>query len=422
MAIGSLLTSAGGAITLIGIQLTYGAETANVFGIALSTFAVTALLCAGLGISTIASLKNAPPGTSEFAHQVVSVFQPAVTATTLLMIGAPLFGLASAVGLGLPGPLFWSAFGPMVLAICVLPVNQVLGALQQLAGGEVHNLRNSLENLALRVAVLLLVIGLVSSSVIAFLLLGLLDLLIDLWTVRRRLRSLPYLHDSMRRTVRNAAKRVFDAPGTALRMVGLVTASNADGLLLVVTFLIVNQSALGFTGADAGWTAVGIAIMRSSVLPLKSIGLVGGRLIAAPTIGASDRLERVRTAISESTRMVIPFAAVGLIAAWIISADGDQPGLSIMVLCMAGQVLIEPISSVLFTILKIQISPRILIGKLIVVLWGALIPAIFVLLSMDALNLTRLWPLLLGARIVFALVVLTRYRRWSRASSGASER
>ncbi|MFG2075281.1 hypothetical protein [Nonomuraea maritima] len=157
------------------------------------------------------------------------------------------------------------------------------------------------------------------------------------------------------------------------------------------------------------------AALMAIALPLKSYGLVGGRMAKAPSkkIRSDERVHLFGMVIAglllplSLTMLVAPTAMVHL-----IGLETARGGAALAVSLAGVQLLLEPLAGFGSAVLKVLIGPAAAMTSLLISMAGVALPLISVLLLSGKLSVASLWGTLLVARLCFAVQVLWRYRVW----------
>lgn len=188
----------------------------------------------------------------------------------------------------------------------------------------------------------------------------------------------------------------FAAPGRVsglARLLGDRAQAGADGLVYMVTFFVATTVAARYSPSAGADIAAAVAVMRLIIIPVKQLGLVGGRM----SLSTPDELSLLT--VAKATIAPCAIAAAALLA-WATSTLGTLP----LTLCLllALQLLLEPFAGVLFAAVKVAQGPArgtwLLIGLYVL----AVIP-ILAALGVAGLGAPVLiWAVLLTARALFA--------------------
>ena len=191
--------------------------------------------------------------------------------------------------------------------------------------------------------------------------------------------------------------RIFPSWGISNlgKEVSLRLAAGADGLVYMTIFLLATTVATRSSVTSGAAVAIAVAVMRLLIIPIKQLGLVGGRLIA------QGAFESPRTGL-RTIRVTASFACI--VAALFVLTWGAVPGdmpMSLAVL-LAVQLLIEPVAGVQFAVLKVAVGPEAGVALLLICYWIAA-PALLIgaaLLGLD--EPWMIWIVLLAVRLAFA--------------------
>lgn len=210
------------------------------------------------------------------------------------------------------------------------------------------------------------------------------------------------LRDDLRRTVRRLPRAV---------------APSLDVIPLMTTFAVATAVASTVSEEVGATTATVIALLRTVIVPLKAFGVVAGRLtrVCSPSPAAevreSARIVGVLLCLSVTTGV-----AVVLLREPVAVALGLPLNPGSAVVAVAGaQLVLEAVTGVGNTMLKVLVAPTALLAEITVVMWGLAVPALVVVAATGP-SAGLVWGVLLGARCVFAVLVVGAWWCWSRAS------
>lgn len=144
------------------------------------------------------------------------------------------------------------------------------------------------------------------------------------------------------------------------------------------------------------------------MLPLKSFGLVAGRMLNAPKEGEGPKTtERALfwAIVSICSGVAFVFLAFYLgkdVIARFFASGFWQSGATFILPAIAIQFLIEPWASFRAAALKVTLSPFAVLRSLAISLWAAVLPLIGYLWTVGHLTLESTWIIWLSGRLLFA--------------------
>jgi len=410
MAAGSALGTVRGLITLVALAA-FGPTTVSMYGISLSVYGVAVVLCAGHGIAVVARLSRHHAGrmaVGESRAPFVELLATAWASTVALITLTLLFGVISALVLPVDPVEYATAYAAATIGAVLLPLGQCVIGKQQVLGMERTSTAHSIETFLIGTALALIGIWLAPSASIALVAIGLSGLCADAWGFARRRAS---LGSQDRGVIRAGLHQFLAAPMTTMRGVPRTAAGGYDGLVLLTTFTTVSQIALHVSPTAGAVTVTVITFVRSIVIPLKSVGLVGGRLVVQQSRTLTHSRDLVRRVIRTVACFLVPVGAVIAIAPWPLQQLlGLPPGQDVeWVIRLVGiQLILEPIAGVGSGMLKVIVKPTSVLLPLLLCMWAFALPTIAILAATQHLTLVGIWLVLLIARVIFSTCVLIR--------------
>lgn len=408
MALGSALGSIRGLITLVALS-TFGPTTVSMYGIALSVYGIAVVLCAGHGVAVISRLSRHHLGVEpnrESGTLFTEIVSTAWASTIALVTLTFSFGAISAILLPIDAGQFAVAYAAATIGAVLLPLGQCLLGKQQVLGLERRSTMHSLETFTIGTGLALVGIRLAPSAEIALLVIAVSTLGADVWGFVRRRNSLDARD---RGIIRAGWVRFTSRPLRAFRAVPHTAAGGYDGIVLLSTFTLVSQLAFHVSPLTGAVTVTAIAFVRSIVIPLKSVGLVGGRLVVQGSPGGSTDAGLIRRAICTAACFLIPVGAVIALVPWPLQhLLGLPPGpeAELVIRLVGVQLILEPITGVGSAMLKIIVKPTTVLLPLVLCMWGFALPAIAIGTAMNTSSLHSIWTILLTARIAFCACVV----------------
>lgn len=429
MGLGSALGGVRGLVTLVALSA-FGPMTISMYGIALSVYGIAVVLCAGHSVAVISRLSRYPVGgepngacRTHFTEIVATAWASTI-ALVMLTFG---FGVISAMLLPLhsgqfAGPegdatgkvvllpidvgQFAVAYAAATVGAVLLPLGQCLVGRQQVLGLERVSTVHSLETFAIGTGLALIGIHLAPNAETALAAIGAGGLCAEIWGFVRRRNSLDAGDHGI---IRAGLVRFASRPRRAFRGVPRTAAGGYDGIVLLSAFAVVSQLAFHVSPLTGAVTVTAIAFLRSIVVPLKSVGLVGGRLVVQGSAGNTIDASLIRRVIGAVACLLVPAGAVIALAPWPLQhLLGLPPGPDVeLVIRLVGvQLMLEPVTGVGSAMLKIIVKPTTVLLPLVLCMWGFALPMISISTAMHASSLLSIWTILLTARIAFCVCVL----------------
>lgn len=404
-------------LTILG-SVSPAAVTA--FGLAQTVYGLALALASGLTIATVGALTQRRGSTSartDVTSAVGSMLAVSRVSTVALVTLVVLTGTMLVVVLeGSTARLLAAAYAGLVLSCAVVPWYQVVTGVLQVAGRESTALKISVCSVAASLALAAGARSLTDDPTVLVLVVGATTSICELLGAlvsRRAAHDLvdwqgaghvarEELRDDLRRTVRRLPRAV---------------APSLDVIPLMTTFAVATAVASTVSEEVGATTATVIALLRTVIVPLKAFGVVAGRLtrVCSPSPAAevreSARIVGVLLCLSVTTGV-----AVVLFREPVAVALGLPLHLGSAVVAVAGaQLVLEAVTGVGNTMLKVLVAPTALLAEITVVMWGLAVPALVVVAATGP-SAGLVWGVLLGARCVFAVLVVRAWWCWSRAS------
>lgn len=417
LAVAGLVTGFSTTATLVVAAPRLGAGAVSALALAGTISAILTLIFSGFALAVVRHGAHAGRSGPDANHGASSAGEPfwALAIAAGVTIAVVLTALALVIGALFPTErlLAWALL-LLVPQGLVVPAQEVLIGLQQAAGADRRILSNALTGLAFRMAGAVAVVVVPCTDIAGIALLGGAGIAAAGWTLRRELASL--LQFTSRRRLaagfRNGLREFLGTPLRTVRRVPGATAGSYDGLVQLVSFATVLRLATLLPAAEAASTAIGITALRSLVLPLKQVGLVAGRLIVRMGHSPGERT----TLLGAAARCAAPATTALSVGCLLTAASGTAlsflPHAAAIVLCMVGaQTLVEPVTGVTASALRVLLSPTATTGSLALIMWAGVLPALAIQAGSGHLTLWGLWSTLLAARLGYAAVVVTKYPR-----------
>ncbi len=316
-----------------------------------------------------------------------------VTSTTILLISDDLSSL-------LPAYLVFCAIG--------FPVT----GLNALMGG--YLVRAQMENTQLAVTFQAILLQLTAASALQFLpanpalllsFVGMISLTTQIYISLRYCIAL---------RITNHLRTLFQPTGSwraGYAISGQALASGSDIIVLSSTFWLVLTALRATDPAAATYTSIGFTIVRTFIVPLKSFGVVAGRMLRS-----LDRTENLEA--TERSMFMAIVSICALLSLTLLGIAAWNAGLSPfstscfwttsgpLILCaIAIQFLIEPCAAFRAAVMKVTMSPFQVLLALAGSLWGFVLPIVGGLWFTGRLTLEATWLTLLFGRLLFACLL-----------------
>ncbi|MEZ7130507.1 hypothetical protein ACBR40_34685 [Nonomuraea sp. AD125B] len=396
----------------------YDPDVAAAYGVGITVTLAVSMLGAGLNVVAVQKLAGVDvhEDTRERRHRLSAIGATAVSSALLLTLALLAAGAVLAlVGDGLTSLFFWCRM-PGVL---VIPLQGVVTGALVASGREGAALRTSMENLVLNAAAAAILPVLSLSPPAALIAIAVYGTLADTFTLIRQLVRLGRLGSHLLGAVRSATPVVVTQPLSHLRGAWQAAAGASDGLIMMGSFALITLAAAQVDNETAMTVTALISLMRTIIIPLKSYGLVGGRMAMAPGHGLRPD-QRVNLYAAVIAGLLLPLSLTMIFAPdamlHLIGLEAAS-GPAVLAVRLAGaQLLLEPITGFGAAALKILVGPSAAMTALLISMAGVALPVVAVLLVSADLSVASIWGALLAARICFALQVLRRYRSWRRGA------
>ncbi|SMQ73947.1 hypothetical protein SAMN06295909_3492 [Plantibacter sp. VKM Ac-1784] len=416
MALGSAFGGVRAMVTIIALA-EFGPTTVSTYGIAVNVYGIAVVLCAGHGIAVVSRLSHLRMrGQSDAAgsEQFTEIISTAWASTFVLVVLTCGFGAISTALIPGDRGQYVLAYAAATVGAILLPLGQCLAGKQQFLGLERLSTQHSFETFVIGTGLALLGTGVAPDATTALLSIGLSGIAAEAWGFARRRDSL----GERDRGIIRAGWSVFtSSPAQTLRNVPRTAAGAYDGVVLLSTFALVSQLAASVGPLPGAVTVTAIAFVRSVVIPLKSIGLVGGRLV----VHRSDRRlidsGLIRQAIGTVAYVLVPVGAALALAPWPLQHVLGLPqghDTELVVRLVGFQLMLEPIAGVGSAMLKVIVKPTAVLLPLTICMWGLTLPVIAIGSAAGALSLPTIWAVLLTARGAFCACVWVGLVRASR--------
>lgn len=412
MAASNLLQFATASLTLLLIARYLGQEAANSYGATLALVSLLLMLPAGLMVWQISTLAPAlgmlkqskgqmrEKNLLQVAHLNHS-FSSHTLLVALILAGAWLLLFLLLNQLDFFVPELWLALLPWLLAS---PWSASCQAKLQLAQQEKTILVSSLLASGTNLASLYFYFFLSTSqagsvqslaavgAIFSFTSLALLIFLAS------KVKALP---DSMRTVHRDG-----DRPSFQLTTLKQIVYGALDGIVLSTVFSLALIFASQTSPEDGFILSLVVSIMRMIVIPSKQFGLVGGRMYAM------GQVKSIRTVLCSSLFSLLLITLL-LIPAYSFLSPVQIPGP--ILLLMLIQVVLEPLTGVLYGFLKISRGPDRAIGGLVGSYLCFALPLLGLLAFAGLATASSCWGRLFLTRLIFMVSVLWAFRASNRS-------
>jgi hypothetical protein len=388
-------------VVVLAFGFSHGDGATAAVGAATSIFGAAVLLSVGCAIATIRAVSKQIARIGAGAKEPPA-FLPAALRDEFgiawifglvgLAIAWTLVGLAGIVSPGSSVAVGWYVIGASAWILVVPHTSVTVGAFQALDRDR-FNAMLALVTGALQVAAVALILLLRLPLEHSIFLVAASGSALAVGALAYRLRVLSQLAQGRVSFLR------FGRIANAWKEVSLRAAAGADGVVYMTVFLLATTIATRSSVASGAAVALAVSVMRLLIIPIKQLGLVGGRLLAqgefeTPQVGL--RTIRVTAAFA------CVVAALGIVV-WGAFPNGMPFGLATV---LAAQLLLEPVAGVQFTALKVAVGPEAGIRLLLICYW---IVAPLLLALSAVLGLAEpwmIWLILLAVRLAFAAGVM----------------
>lgn len=198
-----------------------------------------------------------------------------------------------------------------------------------------------------------------------------------------------------------ATREALAHPIAVIRSLGERAAASVDGLVFLVTFAAAILVATRHSPADGAVVALSVAVMRSVIVPLKQFGVVGARFV----IAERERPDAMRLSTVQANCFILLVATTLVLAVTRLALPVlDQLGW-LLIAMMSAQLLIEPWAGVLYSYRKVALSTSAGLPALVVAYGAVAGPGLALLAATRSGSAEAVWAVLLGTRVVFALLL-----------------
>lgn len=392
----------------------YDSDVAAAYGVGITVTLAVSMLGAGLNVVAVQKLAGVDvrDDSRERRERLCVLGAAAVSSTLLLTISMVAAGVVlTFITGGLTSLFFWFRMPGVFL----IPIQGIVTGALVASGRESATLRTSMENVALHASAALVLPWLSLSPSAALMAIAVYGTLADTFTLLRQLLRSGHLRAALLDAVRTGTPVVIRQPLSHVKGAWEATTGASDGLIMMGTFALITLAAAEVDHETAVTTTALVSLMRTIIIPLKSYGLVGGRMAKAPSkeIRSDERVHLFGMVIAglllplSLTMLVAPTAMVHL-----IGLETARGGAALAVSLAGVQLLLEPLAGFGSAVLKVLIGPAAAMTSLLISMAGVALPLISVLLLSGKLSVASLWGTLLVARLCFAVQVLWRYRVW----------
>ncbi|WP_413334216.1 hypothetical protein ACH82I_16660 [Brevibacterium sp. GP-SGM9] len=377
---------------------------------------------------------------AELRSLVVAEFRPALTMTAIVAVAALALSLWGPHIFGVSPEYFYPYWWPYLVVLLLGPLTAVIAGLTQSAAQDGFGLWVSVLSTGLTVAsaIVGIVIGL--DAHIALALIGVTSVAVRLLTVAMRLSRLREFRIGIVAGLWQAAR-----PGRARgwRAFSPFPAflTTIDGFVFLLTYTVAISVASHHSPADGAMVALIVSLMRALIVPIKQLGIVGGRMSrqsrlspaeaagtaeisavgevigAAEATGSLVRRTDLRV-VTFSSSVVTTSAGVLALILMLTGAIHISP-LPLMLLVTA-QVLCEPWAGILFSFLKVASGPKLGLSALVVSYLGLGVLGLLVIGLAGHGEAVTVWAWMVVIRLVFMGFMVRPTRRWIRDGSAAA--
>lgn len=379
---------------------------------------------------------------AELRSLVVAEFRPALTMTAIVAVAALALSLWGPHIFGVSSEYFYPYWWPYLVVLLLGPLTAVIAGLTQSAAQDGFGLWVSVLSTGLTVAsaIVGIVIGL--DAHIALALIGVTSVAVRLLTVAMRLSRLRRFRIGIMAGLWQAAR-----PGRA-RGQGWTAFSplpafltTIDGFVFLLTYTVAISVASHHSPADGAMVALIVSLMRALIVPIKQLGIVGGRmsrqsrLSPAETAGTAESspvgevtgtAEATGSLVRRTDLRVVTFSSsvvttsAGVLALILMLTGVIHISPLPLMLLVTAQVLCEPWAGILFSFLKVASGPKLGLSALVVSYLGLGVLGLLVIGLAGHGEAVTVWAWMVVIRLVFMGFMVRPTRRWIRDGSAAA--
>lgn len=402
-ALSAFVPSLRPALLLAIFLMFYGAEVQAAVGLTASYFGIASVLTAGFTISAIFALApHAKSRVSDLGHLLSREFRVGTGAVFALCAAGVVLGLLLPPIIDVEPALFLAFWFTSLGSLALMPYGATLSGAFQARNRDLENLILSVAATVLQLAIAVLAGVLGASPVVAVVAAGAAGVASDLLALAYRTWVLDETRGGMLAVIRTGMREFGANPLNSLRELPRYSKGALDGLVLMTVFTIAGTVAAGHSARDGAIVVMVVAVLRAIVIPMKQFGLVGGRLIRQSG-DASDSFRRLRSLTGVVLLMLVCAAMLLLILRAATPALDSIPWLIIGL--MAAQLALEPVTGFVFAVQKVLIDPAIGLKALVIISFAVTIPALVVVMVLQAGTAELVWSIVFAARVIFAFAL-----------------
>ncbi|MCD1285827.1 MULTISPECIES: hypothetical protein [unclassified Brevibacterium] len=368
---------------------------------------------------------------AELRSLVVAEFRPALTMTAIVAVAALALSLWGPHIFGVSPEYFYPYWWPYLVVLLLGPLTAVIAGLTQSAAQDGFGLWVSVLSTGLTVAsaIVGIVIGL--DAHIALALIGVTSVAVRLLTVAMRLSRLREFRIGIVAGLWQAAR-----PGRARgwRDFSPLSAflTTIDGFVFLLTYTVAISVASHHSPADGAMVALIVSLMRALIVPIKQLGIVGGRMSRQSRLAPAEATEVTGSAeatgslVRRTDLRVVTFSSsvvttsAGVLALILMLTGVIHISPLPLMLLVTAQVLCEPWAGILFSFLKVASGPKLGLSALVVSYLGLGVLGLLVIDLTGHGEAVTVWAWMVVIRLVFMGFMVRPTRRWIRDGSAAA--
>jgi len=395
-------------LLLILVGAAYGSTAATTLGLSAQFLALTIVAVVGLSITTLFRIRRMGAG-DKVSDIAVNSGSTAFAGALLIVIVAIISGALIPIVLSdIDAKQFLPYWYISIVSLVAVIFSSWQTGLLQARNADSKVLKIGLISAAASVgSAVVIVQALADDPVLALSLIAISNALIDVITLVSRSRAVGVVWGvELDGTWGRAFKIFWSHKVKAMRTLPEVAKATADGLILMMVFLTAGLVATWHDVEAGAAVLTAVALMRSLVLPLKQFGMVGGRL----AVGAGPE----KALLLRSMTMVVSailLAGAGVLVALKVLMILPPTISTTLVVLLALQLLLEPVTGFLFASMKIIHKPDFAMVQLFRISILFTIPGLVVLAVLGLVTPELVWTVLLSARVIFAIVVVLAVKK-----------
>lgn len=456
-ALSSFISFSAAFFVLLVTRAHYGTDFAITIGAVGSVFGLISVASAGFTVHTLMSSAktfgvlratdgsggSAPAESAGSAQErvdsardelrsvIVAEFRPALTMTALVALAALALSLWGPHIFGVSAEYFYPYWWPYLVVLLLGPLTAVVAGLTQSAAQDGFGLWVSVLSTGLTVAsaIIGIVIGL--DAHIALTLIGITSVAVRLVTVAMRLNRLRRFRIGIMAGLWQASS---PARGGKWKDFSPLPAylTTIDGFVFLLAYTVAISVASHHSPADGAMVALVVSLMRALIVPIKQLGIVGGRMSRQsllPGGGATGATGATGAAgITEATARRTDLRVVTFSSSVVTSSTGALTLILMLtgvihisplplMLLVTAQVLAEPWAGILFSFLKVASGPKLGLVALVGSYLGLGVLGLILIGLTGHGEAVNVWAWMVVIRLVFVGFMVRPTRRWVREGS-----